>query len=400
MSSRRCENWLLKYRDYIQPRTDAPESFVYWSGLFALSSAIRKKVWFPRKYLGLWDCYPHMYLMFVGPAGMRKTTAIENGAMELLRLVPNLSGGPDMFTKEVILDKMQRSPDSSMHLVVGEFSDIFQKTRGPERGGMYEFLTSMYDNRPTLEAGTKTQGTVILEKPCLNFFSATTPEWITEHMPEGVIGGGFASRCLWIYEDKLRIEKMLFDDVVGPFAEMEKDLVLDLIHIADTLEGEFTLTPDGREVMTEWTQAAAPQFLSKNPKLGGYINRRKMHVLKLAMLHSISKKNDLTLDALDWSFGVHSVSTFEPNLEKVFGGIGKNRFTVDMDKIVTYVKNMNIFTNKAVSESQIKDDLRSIAEPRMFNDLLRYIVEAKLLIMSDNGEQSWFKHPDFKEIKT
>ena len=75
-SVRRCDNWLLAYRDYILPRTDAPESFVFWSGVFAISSVLRRRVKFPKRILGLWDCYPHMYLMFVGPPGMRKTTAI------------------------------------------------------------------------------------------------------------------------------------------------------------------------------------------------------------------------------------------------------------------------------------------------------------------------------------
>ena len=404
MSKRRCENWLLTYRDYILPRTDAPESYVFWSGIFTLSSVVRRRVWIPKKYLGLWSCYPYLYVMFVGPPGARKTTTIDNGSRVLLDQVDGIKSGPSVFTKEAIIEKLQQSTDASMYLVIGEFSDIFQKA-GKDRNGIYEFFTSMFDGSMNYEAATKSHGTAFLEKPCINFFSATTPGWITDNMPEGVITGGFASRVIFVYEDGPRLNKMFFDDVVGPFAELEKDLLLDLIHISKELAGEFSFSDEGLKAAKEWSEKSHPQHLLKNDKLGGYLNRKKTHVAKLAQIHSIATKDELVITAEDWAFGVHAIETTEPGLEKIFTGVGKNRYTTEIDKIVAFVRTMNFFTKEVVPRSEVIRSFMHSAEPRMLNDLLQFAVDAKMLMCRERyekGEREFdFWVPDFQaEIKT
>ena len=374
---RRCANWFQTYRDYILPRTDAPESFIFWSGIFTIASTLRRRVFVGKKNLGLWSCYPNMYLMFVGPPGMRKTTAIDFGARELLSQMPSLHEGPDLFTKEAILEEMQSSGDGSIYLTVGEFSDIFQKS-GKDRGGMYEFLTAMFDMKKQMSARTKSSGNVFVEKPVLNFFSATTPGWITDNMPEAVISGGYASRCIWVYEENLRIKKSLYDDVTGDFAELEKNLLADLLRISN-LEGEFEITPETKEAINAWVMDDPPLFLVKNDKLGGYLNRRFKHVLTLAMLHSVASKDELTLLPEDWFWAVNTISTIEPNLEKIFRGVGKNPYTTEIDKIVAYVKMMNISTGDVVPMSELLTHFQHVAEPRILKDIMEYAVSSKRL---------------------
>ena len=382
--TRRCENWLLSYRDYILPRTDAPESFVFWSGMFTIAAVLRRRVRFPKKILGLWDCYPHMYLMFVGPPGMRKTTAIDHGAMELLKMVDGLKEGPTFFTKEAILEKMQQSEDNSIYMPVGEFSDIFQKS-GRDRAGMYEFSTRMYDGNLTLESSTKGSGSVFLEKPCINFFSATTPGWITDHMPEGVISGGFASRCIWIYEEKLRQNKMFFDDIHID-TELETNLLLDLLAISK-LEGEFTWSEDGKQAMKEWEILEPPTNIATNDKLSGYVNRRKMHTLKMAMIHSVTTKNELVITKQDWDLATYAIGTVELNLHKCFGGVGKNPFTMELQRIIGYVRNQNFLTNKPVLLSDVLKAFEHAARPRELKDIIDFAVDSKQLkhMGSDDG---------------
>ena len=392
-SVRRCDNWLLAYRDYILPRTDAPESFVFWSGVFAISSVLRRRVKFPKRILGLWDCYPHMYLMFVGPPGMRKTTAIEHGTLPLLAQTDGLKEGPTFFTKEAVLEKMQQTADNSIYMVVGEFSDIFQKA-GKDRSSVYEFFTRMYDGMATLDSATKTQGNVLLVKPSINFVSATTPGWITDNMPEGVISGGFASRCIWVYAEQLRINKMFFDDIETNL-DLENDLLLDLLAISK-LEGEFTWSDDGKAAMKDWETQDTPQFLKNNDKLGGYINRRRMHTLKLAMLHSVMEKNELVIEKRDWDFATHAISTIEPDLPKIFGGVGKNPFTSEIEKIVAYVRNMNFFSKEAVPLDEILRAFAHSARPRELRDLIDYAVDSKQIIHVEAkmGEHVFYT-PDF-----
>lgn len=395
---RRCDNWLLTYRDYILPRTDAPESFVFWSGIYTISSALRRRVWIPKDILGVWSCYPHMYLMFVGPPGVRKTTTIDNGARPLLKQVEGLKEGPDFFTKEVVLERMQQSTDSAIFMSIDEFSSVFQKA-GKDRAGVYEFFTAMYDSKVQLESATKSHGTAFLENPCINFFSATTPGWIVDYMPESVINGGFASRCIWVYEDKPRINKMFFDDVTGPFLDMEADLLLDLIHISKNLAGPFKwASKQDRDFCEEWTLKDPPLELQKNDKLGGYLNRRKMHVAKLAMIHSVLEKDELLLTQRDWEFGVNAIEGIEINLPKIFGGVGKNRYTTEIDKIVSYVKNMNFYTNEAVMLDDILRTFMHSAEPRALKDIIDFAVDSKMLRHRAFQDSYQFWVPEFDNI--
>jgi len=395
---RKCDNWILSYRDYILPRTDAPESYVFWSGIFALSAAIRRRVWIPKKYLGVWSCYPYLYLMFVGPPGTRKTTSIDSGTLVLLNQTEGVNVGADAFTKEGVIESMQKVSDSSVAIVLGEFSDAMQKA-GKDRSGMYEFLTSLFDGKANYSTLTKTQGSNFLVKPCINFFSATTPGWIKDHMPESVITGGFASRVIFVYEEEPRIKKMFFDDVEGPFAQLEEDLLEDLRYIAKEITGEFTFSDDGLKAAREWSEQDPPQRLASNDKLAGYLNRKKTHVAKLAQLHSIATKNELVITAEDWTRAVKAIETTEPGLEKIFAGVGKNPFTMEIEKMVAYVRSMNFFTNKKVPRHEIIRNFMHSAEPRKLNDLLQYAVDSKMLNVSetlvDNMTEYQLWVPDF-----
>jgi hypothetical protein len=176
-----------------------------------------------------------MYVMFVGPAGMRKTTTARMGT-DLMEPIPSLSKPPTFITKEAIVDSLLTSPDSSMMLLIEEFSDIMQKGNS---GEMYEFLTSMFDGKKEVQQKTLKRGVELIAKPCINMLAATTPEWIGANMPEGIIGGGFASRVIWVYENKLRNRGMYWSKVTEKydFKTMEDDLSADLAHIAETIEG-------------------------------------------------------------------------------------------------------------------------------------------------------------------
>jgi hypothetical protein len=145
---RRCANWITSFHDWIYPRSEAPQQYIFWSGIFCLAAALRRKVVIPKRILGTWECPPYMYVMFVGPAGMRKTTTARMGT-DLMEPIPSLSKPPTFITKEAIVDSLLTSPDSSMMLLIEEFSDIMQKGNS---GEMYEFLTSMFDGKKEVPA--------------------------------------------------------------------------------------------------------------------------------------------------------------------------------------------------------------------------------------------------------
>lgn len=387
-STRRCENWLQTYRDYVLPRTDAPESFVRWSGIFTLAAALRRRVWLPKQYLGLWDCYPFLYVMFVAPPGFRKSTTIRSGSEVLLSQVPELEhfAGPEMFTKEAVLEQMAEAPEASMHLVIDEFSDVMQKA-GQNRNGIYEFFTSMFDGKMKIHAKTKTSGNAFLEKPCMNFFTGTTPGWIKENMPEGMIVGGFASRFVIVFETKPRLRQTFFDGVESPdpnrtFPELERDLLLDLMHISSQLAGEFQIEPEALEFIRRWTENEE-NYKFRNEKMAGYMNRKFTLIAKIAMIQSVSRKDELVLTVDDWKSAINLIEANEAGMEELFGGMGKNRFAVDVKNIISYVVGMHTFTDKPVTYAMILNQFQAAAEPRILKDLISLAVDMRAIRASE-----------------
>lgn len=356
---RRCDDWLKKFGEWTLPRCEASEQYVFWTGIFCLSATLRRKVYIPKKILGSWSCYPHTYIMFVGPAGLRKTTTM-GYASDLLEQIPALSKGPTFVSSAALIDSLVKSDDCSIYLLCEEFGDIILKT-GHE---MYEFLTSMFDGKKTIESKTIGRGIEFAIRPCLNMFGATTPEWVAANIPEAVIGGGFASRVIFIYEDKIRQRSMYYRNVDWTLInEIEKDLVSDLNHIANSIEGEFMISNDALEFMEKWYQDSETN--NANKKLRGYLQRKPTHLHKLAQLLHISYSDELILFKQDFKNAIGVLELTEVNLPKVFSGIGKNPYTFDMMDIISFV---NI--GGKVKEEDVLRNFSSVATPNQLRELV------------------------------
>lgn len=374
---RKCVNWLASYKDWILPRIAAPESYVFWTGMFCLSAAIRRKVYIGKSSLGTWECFPHCYIMLVGPPGFRKNTSMGPG-IELLQELSDtdiISKAPAFITKESLLDSIFKSRDSSIYLTVEEFGDLLLKS-GPE---MYEFLTSMFDAKKSVEQKTLARSYESAEKPCLNFLAGTTPQWIAEKMPESVIGGGLASRIIFIFEEKEPPAKIFFKGTGDVFTKLKKDLVDDLAHIANNIEGEFTIPDDVKEWMEDWNRTRKK---NTNPKLSGFNARKITHILKVAQLCHISYADDLVLNLDDIKFAIDVVQSTERNLPRVFAGVGKNIYSLDTRDIVKFIND-----NPNVTWSRLLREFSTVATVDKMEVLIQGLQQMKLVDRTFDPDQ-------------
>jgi hypothetical protein len=376
---RKCKNWLKTFGEWTLPRCESPETFVFWSGLFILSSALRRQVKVGKKYLGSWECPPHLYIMLIGDAGkVRKTTAAGFG-VELLDEITFLKKGPTIVTQASLMTKLTESPDASIYLISEEFSDLIMKS-GED---MFQFLTSLFDGKKSIEAATVSRGIEFASRPCVNMIAATTPQWVASHMPENIIGGGFASRVIFIQEERVRQRRMYYRDVNAAinFEAMKTDLLADLTHIAESLSGDFELDQEAMDFMEEWYQQNA-EGESSDYRLSGYYQRRPAHIHKVAMLLHIAQSDELVLHKHDFENAIQIVSQIEKNLPKVFEGVGKNPYTFD----ITRIKN-HIIACEPISHGEILSAFQSAAEPWRLEQLLKSLVVMDEVITFRRGEE-------------
>lgn len=383
---RKCKDWLQTWIEWVAPLTEAPETYITWTGLFVLSSALRQRVWFPKKYLGKWEIAPNLYILFVAPSGKRKTTAADQ-ARELIDEIPGITQGPDIPSKEFLFSTITKSPDFSMSVNAGEWGEFISKS-GPD---MYSFLTNAYDRKKRLSAGTHIRGVELAEKPVINIIGATTPEWIADNMTQSVIGGGFASRVIWVVEPDVARRQMFYRKIIAKYGEgyfetLKQNLLTDLTHIANNIAGEFELDSEETEDwFEEWYQATAGKVDDK--KLTSYFERKPAHILKVAMLLHCAHSDNLTMTRTDIEQAKKILAFTEKNMPLALKSVGKNPYTADIDSIAEYIKNKG-----PVKQWQILSNFYGAAPPNVLKELLLSVVDQDKAVMTLQGTDIIYTH--------
>lgn len=380
---RKCKNWLLTFREWSLPRSEAPESFHFWAGLFTISSVMKRRVYLNKEWLGGWECYPHLYIIFVAPPGKARKSTTAAYSEELLREIPLVVRAPTSITKEQLLKKLSEAKDNSISIFSSEFAMFVQKS-GMD---MYDVLTDLFDGKKDISVETIGRPRDFANKPCVNLLAATTPEWISANMPESVIGGGFASRVIFVFEERVRRFRLYYKGInYSHLDKLKENLLADLIHLAVNVEGEFDIDDDAKHFMEMWYAS----FMKKqeeesalNYRLQGYYQRKPAYIHKIAMLLHLAYSNDLVLVKEDFKQAIAVLEQIERKMPKTFQNVGKNPYTSDMDRILSYIAEKGL-----VKRRDIMSAFYHVAQPQILSDLIgALIVMGKVYIKGiEEGE--------------
>lgn len=331
MPQRYFPDWISAYLDY-SGHSEAPDRFHFWTAVSVIAGALRRRVWID---MGYFDWTPNFYIIFVGPPGIISKSTTADIGMRLLHQVPDISFGPDCITWQALVQSLSKAKESMemeegaiftspLTIVSSEFGNLLN----PQDRDMVDLLVSLWDSRiGTFQKTTKTMGDDVIENPWLNILACTTPAWISGNFPDYMIGGGFTSRCIFIYGDKKR------RFIAYPKRNMPKDnketakkLIHDLEDISVNIMGEYVLT----EAAIEWGEAWYLEHYTKglrnnlnNEQFAGYLARKQTHIHKLAMVLSASKSNKLVIEQEDLVTANTMVTYLEDDMPKVFSQIGK-----------------------------------------------------------------------------
>lgn len=363
MSKRNFTSWLDAFLDY-SSSSEAPMEMLFWSGVSAIAGALQRKVYLD---MGNFKWYPNHYIVLVAPPGIVSKTTTANAAHNLLREIPGIKFGPDVITWQALATRFAEITEEYLDPNTGEFTKQSAMTivsdemgnlidlRNPEMVNLY---ISLWDSKTGIfEKNTKASGNDAIANPWINMIACTTPSWIEGNFPEYMIGGGFTSRCVFIYENTKR------KHIAYPFRHfrdnhhgIRKALVEDLVAIT-SLCGEFHLTPDAIDYGEKWYTKHYEEIAhgADNDRLGGYKARKQTHIHKLAMVLSASEGDDLRITQNQLERAVGYVSGTEATLAKVFDLIGRSeaaQITQDVLKVVTAMNEISVVELKAVMLSK------------------------------------------------
>lgn len=339
-----------------------------------MASVLKRRVKVPKRILGGWEVSPTLYIIFVAPPGKARKSTTANYSEELLSAVPTTERVATSITKEQLLKKLSEVDDSSLSIFSSEFAMFIQKS-GHD---MYDVLTHLFDANRDVSVETLGRGLDFAEKPCVNLLACTTPDWISNNMPEHVIGGGFASRVVFVFEEDVRRYQLYYDRIGMDWEklnEMKEDLIHDLMHLAVNLQGEFEIDDEVREFMDGeegWYRGVAKQKTAAgdNYRLQGYFERKPAHVHKIAMLLHLAYSDDLVLTLPDIRGAIAILDDLELKMPRTFANIGRNPYATDMNRMLEFIRK-----RKEVSKRDLKANFYQSADPRKLEELIQGLID-------------------------
>lgn len=346
--SRHHADWLTAFMEYAS-YGEAPRHMYFWSGVAAIAGALRRKVWIDQAYFK-WHC--NMYIVLVAPPGIVSKSTTAGVAMNLLRKVPGVKFGPDVVTWPALVSAFAEAtegfeyqealhPMSALTLESSEFGNLLN----PQDKDMVDLLVALWDGKPgTFEKKTKHSGNDSIENPWINLIACTTPSWIAGNFPEYMIGGGFTSRCIFVYADQ-KAKYVAYPGlrVPGNLDAMAEKLVEDLCHIS-TLTGEYKLSSDAVAWGEAWYHRhyTVRSATLDDDRFGGYIARKQTHIHKLAMVLAASSSDKMEITAEHLTIADQMVTDLEPDMSFVFSKIGKSETALYAERLVWFVHSKGV----------------------------------------------------------
>jgi hypothetical protein len=354
-SKRKLPNWLSGYLTMVKD-TEPMSRYHLWVAITCIAASLGRKCVME---FGPEILFPNLYTILVGPPGVRKGTAIKY-CISLLNEVGickiAMSGkvtGPQFYIElEQSKEMTPLGPaDFFIHhtlFVVADELVNFMGNRDPERLGD---LCELYDGKEIFSYRTKNSGTQVIANPGLFLLGATTPNWISECMPNLSVGGGAASRIIFIYASKkgrhIPLSRM------KPFEhKLRGHLVNDLAEISQ-LVGTFKLSSNAENSFAQWYENIFPNMNLGDSRLESYKNRLPSMVLKVAMVHSACRSSSMIIDEDDIVTTIRLFNDAHGPMARTFGGMGLNV----LGSQTNYVREL-IMERKIVAKSEVLRELK------------------------------------------
>ena len=370
------QNFLADYMAFNQGN-EAPKNYHHWCALSALSTIISRRVWVEFDYFRI---YPNLYIVLVGPAGNRKTTAMVC-AKSLVRELGDIPFSAECQTKESICKEWQEQRkefpqgDGQAPLIYTPYSIFVTELSqfiGVDPARMIDFLTTVYD-QDYYDLKTKNKGNQFIAGPYITLLACTTQEWITSYLRLDIISGGFSRRCVFVNENWDDSNRIAFPEVTQEMRDAWKR-VIDYGHRLKCVSGPFRWEPDAKAYYKTWYETRS---ITKEPTISGFDRTRYNQVIKVAMLLALCKGFDLVITKEVLETAMATVDLVMVNLPQVFTGMGRN----DLNAVRATAK--NILAQGPMPERKLISILYSHAKQGDILEVFR--------VMQDCGEIKRFE---------
>lgn len=364
-------------RDYSEFASGNESPLVYhrWAALSALSTFVGRKVWVD---MGVFVTYPNMYVLLVGNAGIKKSTAM-NIARRMAREL-NMPIAPPSITKEAMTQLMAES-DSPCQITVKHGEDVIRYTQlsvfasefitlinaGGNASGMIELFTDIWD-QPVFEVKTKNKGTDTIEGPYVTMLGCLTTETMSNLANTKIISSGFSRRCVFVYSEDYGtpVPRPIITDV----QKAAWDRCIERAKQIRTLKGQFTWGPGAEEWWDEWyVECHNTKAKEEKKVVKDFLQTKPEYVLKIAMLVALSEGDDLILTVDSLQIAAAFLDEVAPSMGIIFDGAGRN----ELAGIASAIERMIMTSESGVPVKKIRKVFYDKANEQELTEILNHL---------------------------
>lgn len=339
---RRLDNWISGYLEYTK-EFESPTTFLMWTAISTIGAALQRKV---RLEWGADVYYPNFYIVLVAPPGRARKGSAMSPARDMLRTL-QVPLSADRITLAALVQDLSSATDSIIehdragtrtHSSLTIFSPEFAVFCGRENLELMMALADWFDCSDKWENKTKTMGSEEVIGVFVNLIGATTPSLVQRHFQEMLVGGGLASRVIFVCEQSRRFTSPTpFFVLSEEGTKLKKDLIHDLAVIRN-LTGPFRMTENYIKTYGEWYTNMPEICPFDEQHFGSYWSRRSVHVRKLSMIISAARDNELVVHKSDLKAAIQLIEDAEAKMPDVFAGVGSAQDSEIIYKIAEFIK--------------------------------------------------------------
>ena len=348
------------------------------------------------------NIYPNNYILIVAISANRKALPLVVSKRMLTELQITLSkdsGSKRNLTKELAeaaqkeqyLDPERKLwvPQSAMSIISKEMSSLL----AVEPKLIIEFLTDGYDSHDAWDYGTSGQGKDLLYNVCINSFIATTPTWFSGNLPQEAIGGGYTSRTVIVYGDKVykRVPRPV---ITEEQKKIYKALIKDL-SLINKLVGKFSWTTGAEKLFDSWYNKIDQRIKGvSDERLLPFVGRMHVHVLKTAMALRVDHEDSLILTEDEIGLAIDMLEEVLDTASEAFGGLGTSRTALEVHRLAQQIRLLGRTTFREL----LQTNLRTTNKTEL-TEVLETLHAAGEIRMWDNSEGESFIEWDDKRTK-
>lgn len=323
--------------------TEVPAFAHRWSAIGMLGAWLGRDVY---AKFGTAKLYANQYIMLLGDAGSKKSTAIK-AAKRIAKLAGYQNFSAEKISKEKFLTELSKQSKGmatsgynnildeqlfgdiedcdyrATWICADEFNDFFANN-------IFEFVSTLgvlWDYEGKYENQVKHGESVVIPNPYVSILSGNTPTTFSTTFPVEAIGQGFFSRLLAVHI------KSSGRKITRPKEPTEEDtdaLVERLLEIKNFHTGEVEITEESWTLLDRIYQNWKP---IPDSRFESYSNRRLTHLVKLSLIHAVSRLST-TIDPIDVRRANTVLDYTEHFMPDAFGEFGTARNSGMTHKII------------------------------------------------------------------